>query len=83
MAGGHYANQAAPARMWMAVTPSDSVNLPAGCRSLYVGGAGNINAVGADGVAAVFAAAAGDIVPIGPIRVNFTSTTATSIVAFY
>lgn len=83
MAGGHYANQAAPARMWVAVTPSDTVNLPAGCRGIYVGGTGNINAVGADGVAVVFAVTAGDIVPIGPVRVNATSTTATSIVALY
>lgn len=83
MAGGHYADQAAPARSWVAVTPSNSTNLPAGCRGLYVGVAGDVAAVGSDGVAIVFAAEAGSFLPLGPIRVNATGTDATGIVALY
>jgi len=83
MAGGHYASQAAPARIWKDVTPSDSVDLPSGCRGLYAGGSGDIAAVGADGVVGTFTVVTGDIVPIAPVRVNATGTTATLIVALY
>lgn len=83
MARNFTADQAAPGRSWAAVTPSDTVNLPAGCRAIYVGGAGDVALVGDDGVAVVFAATAGQIIPLGPKRVNATSTTATSIVAIY
>lgn len=76
--------QSAPARQWVAVTPSNTVNLPAGCCGLFVGGTGDIAAVGADGVVIVFPAIeAGRILPIGPIRINVTSTTATGIIALY
>ena len=78
-----FADQGAPARRWMAVTPSNSVNLPAGVNSLYVTGAGNLALVGSDGVVQVFAADAGSIIPLAPIRVNATNTTATGIVALY
>lgn len=78
------ARQAAPARQWVAVTPSDSVNLPAGCCGLFVTGVGNVVAVGADGVAGTFPVAeANKILPLGPIRVNATGTTATGIIALY
>ena len=84
MAGGHYSNQSAPARIWLSVTPSDSVNLPAGCRGLFVGGAGNLSLVGADGTAVTFTGVtAGTTLPVGPVRVNSTNTTATLIVALY
>lgn len=84
MAGGHYADQAAPARKWLAVTPSDSVNLPAGCRGLFVTSAGNLSLQGTDGSALVFTLAdAGRVLPIGPVRVNATNTTATGIIALY
>ena len=76
-------DQAAPARSWMAVTPHDATNLPAGCRGLYVGSAGNVAAVGDDDVVVVFAAATGQFLPLGVKRVNSTSTTATNIVALY
>lgn len=78
------ARQAAPARQWVAVTPSNTVNLPAGCCGLFVTGAGNVAAVGADGHVEVFAVLEpGKVLPIGPIRVNVTDTTATGIIALY
>lgn len=79
----HTSNQAAPARQWVAVTPSDTVNLPAGCRGLFANGAGDIAAVGADGIVAVFTVGASQIVPIGPVRINATDTTASDIIALY
>jgi phage terminase large subunit-like protein len=78
------ARQAAPARQWVAVTPSNSVNLPAGCCGLFVTGVGNVAAVGADGHVEVFPVAeANKFLPLGPIRVNSTNTTATGIIALY
>jgi hypothetical protein len=80
----HTSNQAAPARDWLAVTPSDSTNLPSGCRGLYVGATGDLSLLGAGGTSVTFTAVnAGTILPVGPVRVNQTGTTATAIVALY
>jgi hypothetical protein len=78
------AAEAAPAKQWRAVTPSDTVNLPAGCRGIYVGGAGNVALVGDDNVAVTFTATpVGTFIPCGARRVNATNTTATLLVALY
>lgn len=78
------ADQAAPAVSWAAVTPSDSANMPAGCRSIYVGGAGNIVAVGWDNTVATFTAVpVGTVLPIQAKRINATNTTATLMIAMY
>ena len=72
-----------PASRWVAVTPSDTVNLRPPCRGLYVAGAGDVALVGDDDHVEVFTFAAGEIKPLGPKRVNNTDTTATGIVALY
>jgi hypothetical protein len=73
-----------PAVRWKAVTTSDTDNLPAGCRGLYVGGDGDIAVVGDDGTAVTFeGVTAGTILPLCARRVNETNTTATLIVALY
>lgn len=78
------ADQAAPARKWVVVSPSDSVNLPSGCCAIYVGGAGNVALVGEDDVAATFTAVgAGQTLPCQAKRVNLTNTTATLMLALY
>lgn len=73
-----------------AVTPSDTVNIPAitggtnnGC-VLYVGGAGNLKVltVGGDEVTLV-AVPAGSFIPVHVLRVFSTGTTASSIVALW
>lgn len=73
-----------------AVTPSNTVNIPAitggtnnGC-VLYVGGAGNIKVltIGGDEVTLV-AVPAGSFIPVNILRVFATGTTATSIVALW
>jgi hypothetical protein len=71
-------------REFVAVTTSDSVNLPGAPIGFYVGGAGDVALVGHDGAAVTFSAVpAGTILPCGAKRVNATNTTATLIVALY
>lgn len=71
------------ARKWFTVTPSNTVNLPAGCVGLYVTTNGNVSIVGADDVAVTITGkVAGELMPVGPKRVNATGTTAT-VVALY
>jgi hypothetical protein len=78
------AAQAAPGRSWKAVTPSDTVNLAAGCRSLWVGTAGDLALVGDDDHVETFTTSSdGQWVPLGPKRVNDTNTTAGNIIAVY
>lgn len=71
-----------PASSAVAVTPHDTTELVTVSRALFVGGAGNISALMADGVACTFTGvAAGSVLPIRVRRVNSTNTTATNIVA--
>lgn len=62
-----------------AITPSDSTNFTTGCRAVYVGGAGTVNAVMKSGPVS-FAAVAGCVLPIAPSRINVTGTSATGLV---
>ena len=67
---------------WVAVTPSNTVDLPWLSHSVWVGGAGNVAAVMQDGVVATFTGvAAGEVLPIMAKRINSSGTTATSLVA--
>jgi hypothetical protein len=80
----HTSDQSAPARNWLAVTPSDTVNLPAGCRGLFVATAGTLSLVGADNVAVTFTITdTGRLLPLGVKRVNAAGTSSTGIVALY
>lgn len=73
-----------PYRKYLAVTPSNTDDLPAGVNAVYVGGAGNIAVVGQDDNAVVLTAVpVGTLLRIGPKRINSTSTTATLLVACY
>lgn len=73
-----------------AVTPSDTVNIPAvtggsnnGC-VLYVGGAGNLKVLTIGGDEVILPnVQAGTFVPVQVLRVFATGTTATSIVALW
>lgn len=69
---------------YKAITPSDSVNFTNGiCTSIWVGGAGIVQAVDWNGNVVAFTAVAGSVIPIYAIRVNSTSTTASLLVALY
>jgi hypothetical protein len=78
------AADAAPAKSWRAVTTSDTVNLPGGCRGIYVGGAGNLALVDGDNNVVTFTAVpVGTFMPCGAKRINATNTTATLLVALF
>jgi len=80
---------------WIDITKSDTVNLdgttysataatvPKPCDAIYVGGAGIVVAVSADGRVCSFTAVAGEILPLRAIRVNSTTTSATLMIALY
>jgi hypothetical protein len=73
-------NSNAPALQYQSVTPG--LRLGAPCRSLYVGGAGDVSATSADGTVVTFTAVpAGVILPI--VTNLVTAATATGIVALY
>lgn len=72
------------ARKGVAVTKSDSTILET-TRALYVGGAGDVAVIWADGGSAVTLSSvpAGTILPVQVTKVMSTNTTATNIVALY
>ena len=74
-----------PAKDYIAITPSDTVNFVEGeCRGIYVGGAGNVVAISTQTNSVTFVGVlGGTVLPVKAIRVNSTSTTATSLVALY
>jgi hypothetical protein len=70
-----------PASTFEAVTPSDTVDLAAVTRGLWVGTAGDVVAISKAGNTATFKNIAnGTLLPIRVSRVKATSTTATDIV---
>jgi hypothetical protein len=75
-----------PARKGVAITTSDTVSIASGTtRGIYVGGAGNLVCLfkDHDTVVTIVGAVAGTVLPFEVVRVNATSTTATSLVALY
>jgi len=75
---------AAVPEKWVAITPSDTVDLAFVARVIYVGGAGNVTAVNEDNTTALFTAPpVGTMIPGRWRRVNATATTATVLVAGY
>lgn len=75
-----------PSTLYVAVTPSDTVNFPLGvARSLYVGVGGTVQAVPVSGGPAVQFSnvPSGATLLIEALRVNATGTTASGIVALY
>lgn len=63
---------------FVAITPSDTTQLR--LIGVLVGGAGNVSVTDANGVTTVIAAVAGQSIPGSIVRVNSTSTTATTLV---
>lgn len=77
------ANVTAPATHVETVTPDNTTELVYVSRGLWVGGAGNIAVLMADGTTATIAGvAAGTLLPLCVRRVNSTNTTATLMVAW-
>ena len=75
------AQNAGPAMDGFAITPSDSTNMAAICRAIYVGVAGDVVLVTSQSTVLTFKnCPAGLIIPIAAIRVNNTNTTATNLI---
>lgn len=75
-------NVSDPARYGATVTPSNSVNLAAPTRGLYIGTAGNLSVEMVNGTVD-FPNVQPGILPIQVTRVNSTGTTATNIRALW
>ena len=72
------------AKDWEAVVPHNSTDFTYVPRAIYVGGTGNIAAVSEDGSVEIFYnVSAGSILPIRPVRINSTNTTATQMLALF
>lgn len=71
------------ATSWQAITPSNTDNLTPQPVGVYVGTAGNLAIEGETGPATLVAVPAGSWLPIQPLKVLATGTTAADIVAFY
>lgn len=80
----HAASPSSPARRAESVTPSDTVDLNAVAKSLYVGGPGDVRVLPAGGGTAVTLSAHPiGYLPVQVSRVLATGTTATAIVALF
>ena len=74
----------APFNSGFAITKSDTVNFDNVTRGIFVGGAGNMSVLFADGVAAtLIGCLAGHVYHVRAVRVNSTDTTATNMVGLY
>ena len=71
------------ATSWAAITPSDSATLAPVPVAIIATVAGDITAVGDDGVSAVFPIADGAMLTIQPHKIMATGTTATGLIALY
>jgi len=81
---GSYGAEIMPAGHYETITPHASTNFTSGeCEGIWVGGAGIVQVVRADGTVVPFTCAAGSVLPVRAIRVNAASTTATLMVALY
>jgi hypothetical protein len=71
-----------PAQSFYAISPNDGEMLPKRPRAIRVGAAGDVVAVSDDGVAVTFNACyAGEWLPIRPVQIKATGTTAGALVA--
>lgn len=70
---------------FVAVTPSDTVDLATPARAFFIGVTGDVALVPLDGSTAVTFknVASGQIIPVQARRINSTNTNATDIVALY
>ncbi len=68
-----------PANIWNLITPSD-VTVLASIRTLFIGGAGVVVLEDANGNTESFTVQDGQILPVAPMKVLATGTTATNII---
>ena len=77
------ASNTSPATHFVAVTPSDSADIPQ-TRALYVGTTGDVACHNGSGTSVTFVGVpAGAVIPVQTSRVMSSNTTASDIVALY
>ena len=75
---------AGPCRHAAAVSPSDTADLSAVTRAVYVGGSGNMVVITAGGETVTLTGlVVGTLLPIAVSRVKSTNTTATNLIALW
>lgn len=81
---GRAENIAGPARRGFAITPSDTVDLTAETRAIYVGAAGDLGLILSSGdEIGLVGVAGGTVLPVRVRRVKATGTTAANLVGLY
>lgn len=78
----HYDSPGDASKSIIAVTPSDTVDLPEVCRRLNVAAAGTVRVTTLGGDTETVYIAAGVVFPLVVTRVHATGTTATGIIGF-
>lgn len=71
------------ATSWKAITPSDTANIQPTPVNVFVGTGGNVVAEDGEGNQATFTASDGQALPIQPVKILSTGTTATGLIALY
>lgn len=72
-----------PAKRWAAIVPNDGADLADLPKALRFNVGGTVVLRGQDGIDVSFTVSDGETLPVRPIRVLATGTTATGIVGFY
>ena len=75
-------NRTAPATKWLAITNSDTAGLLADARSLYIVTGGNLVIEDVNANTETFPVSAGQILPVSPVRVFATGSTATCLALY-
>ena len=78
-----YAEATAPAIRWTAVTPDDAAALDPMPRALFVGVSGTLALEDRTGLIVTWTVAGGQFLPVAPMRIRATGTTATNIIALW
>ena len=78
-----FADATAPAIRWSEVTPDGTATHDPMPRALFVGGSGDVALEDRTGSITVWPIIGGQILPVWPLRVRATATTATNIIALW
>ena len=70
------------ARRWRTIAPSDTANIEPRPFGVWIDNAGDLVAVDEDGNEATFKVPAGTLLPISPVRIKATGTSASGIKGF-
>jgi len=78
-----YADGTGPAIRWSAIAPHDTAALDPMPRALFVGIGGTLALEDRTGSVVVWTVMDGQFLPVSPLRIRATGTTATNIIALW